>query len=168
MCKGVWCTGIPSKKIPPWGKLLQFSWVKLLHCNCHILLISYIILAWNATELFFSSHFTRTYTMSMHFTRQRSFNGFFHKSGEINVFRPYQIFLILPLTHKRINNTQTNTMAHTHTHNPTDTFKPCIPCLVGPNCRESTVRYIGVTTYPRWCNNLPRPKLLQFFSLLIT
>ena len=22
--------------IPPWGKLLQFSWGKLLHCNCHM------------------------------------------------------------------------------------------------------------------------------------
>ena len=28
-------TCISSKKIPPWGKLLQFSWGNLLHCNCH-------------------------------------------------------------------------------------------------------------------------------------
>ena len=32
---GVWLTGTSSNKIPPWGNLLQFSWGKLLHCNCN-------------------------------------------------------------------------------------------------------------------------------------
>ena len=92
---------------PPWGKLLQFSWVKLLHCNCHT--------SWGirCTKCnYFHQVLLRNTPYLCIFTRQRSSNGFFHDSGWGQCI--YIIFIILRLTHKRRNNTQ-ETQWHTHT-----------------------------------------------------
>ena len=35
LCAWVFDGQVFLLKIPPWGKLLQFSWGKLLHCNCN-------------------------------------------------------------------------------------------------------------------------------------
>ena len=80
------------------------------------------------------------------FIRPECSNGFFHNSGWNQVHN----------FHLRLTRAQTNKTTHKqwHMHTPTDTLN-IEPCLAGPNCRESTA--ICVTTYPRWCNNLPRP-----------
>ena len=141
-------------KIPPWGKLLQFSWGKLLHCICHTWGIG---LTWNATELPFSSSFTQKYmyTISIHFHMTKKFKMLsFITTIEINVHNSH-----LPLTRaqtKKNTNKQTKTMAHAYTLIPPQTHENIVPYLAGPNCRESTV-IKRVTTYSRWCNNLPQP-----------
>ena len=88
-------------KIPPWGKLLHFAWVKLSHCNSHSWGIT---LAWNATNLLFLSGVTQKYNMYMHF-----------------------IIIILRWTHICRNNAEKQQHNSTviHLHNPADTFTPC-------------------------------------------
>ena len=74
---------------------------------------------------------------------------------EINVHN-FHLHLTRAQTNKQ-NNTQTNnTMAHAvHLYIPLQTHVNIVPCLAGPNCRES-IAIQGVTTYPMWCNNLPQ------------
>ena len=109
--------------------------------SCYIVtVIQWVItLAWNATKLQFIYFLLRNTPYLCIVTRQRGSNCFFITAVKINVHNFH-----LPLTRA-----QTNTMAHAYIHLHTHAYihVNIVPCLPGPNCRESTV-YIR-------CNNLP-------------
>ena len=116
----------------------------------------------------FIKFYTHKYTICI-FTRQRSSNGVFHITAvEINMHT-------CNLHHSTFNaqtykqHTHKKNGTHIHLYITTQTHLNLVPCLVWPNCRESTV-IIRCNNLPQVVyNNLPQPwgKLLQFLVCLL-
>ena len=103
-------------KIPPWGKLLQFSWGKLLHGNCH---------TWDmklaSKQPDYSFHQVLLIILQIHhiyaFLHDNEVQTIsFITAVEINVHN-FHLHLMSGQTSKKADtNKQTNTMAHTYPH----------------------------------------------------